>query len=331
MIQDRLWGASHAFDHPVAKWITIGVGVALVVALIIIGILSAAGVVKDPFRKELWKRTLAWAVLAPLMIVPVLLGAAWTILGVTLLSLACYSEFARATGLFREKLVSAVVGIGILAVNFAALDHWYGFFVALFPLTVIVIAATAILPDSPKGYLQRVGLGVLAFMLFGSSLAHVSYMANDKDYRPIILMLLLGVQLNDVFAFCTGKTLGHRKIVPHTSPGKTLGGHLGALVLTTPLIAVIAHYVFPDTDLDKPGWLILLGVIVSVSGQMGDLMISSIKRDIGIKDMGTAIPGHGGVLDRVNSVLLAAPAVFHYVGYFVGFGLDQPPRIMTGP
>lgn len=328
---DRFLGASRAFDHPVAKWISIGVGAAIVVALLIIAILSAVGVVKDPFRKELWKRTLAWAVMAPLMIAPVLLGPGWTVVAITLLSIACYSEFARATGLFREKLVSAVVGVGILAVNVAAFDHWYGFFVALFPLTVIVIAAASILPDSPKGYLQRVALGVLAFMLFGSSLSHVSYMTNDKDYRPIVLMLLLGVQLNDVFAFCSGKLIGRRKVVPNTSPNKTLGGHLGALVLTAPLIAVIAHYVFPGTALDKPGWLILLGVLVSVSGQMGDLMLSSIKRDLGIKDMGSTIPGHGGVLDRVNSVLLAAPAVFHYVGYFVGFGLDQPTRILTGP
>ena len=331
MIRERLLGWSHAFDHPVSRWISIGVGAALIVALLVIAILSATGRIRDPFRKELWKRTLAWGVMAPLLIGPVLLGAAWTILSITILSLACHREFARATGLFREKLVSAVVVLGILAVQFAALDHWYGFFVALFPLTVIIIAATSILPDSPKGYLQRVALGVLAFMLFGSSLGHISYMANDWNYRPIILMLLLGVQLNDVFAFISGKTLGRRKIVLHTSPNKTVAGHLGALVLTTPLVATIAHFIFAGTPLDRPLWLILLGAIVSLSGQLGDLMLSSIKRDIGIKDMGVLIPGHGGVLDRMNSVLLAAPAVFHYIGYFVGFGLDQPTRIFTGP
>jgi phosphatidate cytidylyltransferase len=59
-------------------------------------------------------------------------------------------------------------------------------------------------------------------------------------------------------------------------------------------------------------------------------MLSSIKRDIGIKDMGTSLPGHGGVLDRFNSLLLVAPAVFHFVGYFVGFGWDMPKRVITG-
>jgi phosphatidate cytidylyltransferase len=331
MTRERLFGAAHAFDHPVTRWITIGVGAVLFLAVLVIALLSLTGRVKDPLRMELWKRTLAWAVMAPIMIGPILLGAAWTILGVTILSLACYRELSRATGQFREKLVSAVVVLGILAVNFAALDDWYGFFVALFPLTVIVIAAVSILPDHPQGYLQRVALGVLAFMLFGSALAHISFIANDWSYRPIILMLLLGVQLNDVFAFVSGKLLGRRKIFPNTSPNKTVAGHVGALVLTTPLIATIAHFIFPGTALDHPFWLILLGVIVSVSGQLGDLMLSSIKRDLGIKDMGVTIPGHGGVLDRVNSLLLAAPAVFHYVRFFVGIGADQPIRIITGP
>ncbi|MGI9113598.1 MAG: phosphatidate cytidylyltransferase [Chthoniobacterales bacterium] len=69
-----------------------------------------------------------------------------------------------------------------------------------------------------------------------------------------------------------------------------------------------------------PVRLIGLGVIVSVAGQFGDLMVSSIKRDIGIKDMSAAIPGHGGLLDRFDSLLLVAPAVFHYVGYSAASG-----------
>ena len=87
---------------------------------------------------------------------------------------------------------------------------------------------------------------------------------------------------------------------------------------------------FRGTALDRPGCLILLGVIISVVGQLGDLMLSSVKRDLGIKDMGVTIPGHGGLLDRFNSLILVAPAAFHYIGYFLGIGLDQEARIFTG-
>ena len=104
---------------------------------------------------------------------------------------------------------------------------------------------------------------------------------------------------------------------------------LTALVLTTALVAWLAHLIFSGTRLDQPLELMGLGIIVSVVGQLGDLMLSSIKRDIGVKDTGVTLPGHGGLLDRFDSILLVAPAAFHYIGLFVGIGLDQPVRIIT--
>jgi phosphatidate cytidylyltransferase len=102
-------------------------------------------------------------------------------------------------------------------------------------------------------------------------------------------------------------------------------------VLTTLLAGVLGHYVFLGTRVDHPLWLGLLGVIISVVGQLGDLMLSSIKRDLGLKDMGATIPGHGGLLDRFDSLLLVAPAVFHYLVYFIGFALEgEPTRVITG-
>jgi phosphatidate cytidylyltransferase len=73
-----------------------------------------------------------------------------------------------------------------------------------------------------------------------------------------------------------------------------------------------------------------LGIIVSVVGQFGDLMLSSIKRDLGLKDTAKLIPGHGGLLDRFDGLILVAPAVFHYVSYFVDFTAGQPQRIFSG-
>ena len=99
----------------------------------------------------------------------------------------------------------------------------------------------------------------------------------------------------------------------------------------TPLVAYIAHNIFIGTPLDQFWVLLFLGALVSVAAQAGDLMLSSIKRDLGIKDMGTILPGHGGILDRYNSLLLVAPAVFHLIAYYHGFGLDQPTRLITGP
>jgi phosphatidate cytidylyltransferase len=326
---DRLFGWRHAFDHPVTVALLIGIGAILVAAPLTFVILSRIGVIGPDLRRELWLRYWSWLVLVPALVVPVLLGAAWTIAAVTLLSLFCYREYARATGLFREKFISLLVVLGILALSFATFDHWYDMFEALVPLTTGAIAALAVLADRPKGYIQRVALAIFGYLLFGCALGTLGYMANDPQYRPIILLILMAVELNDVFAYVSGKTIGHRKLAPNTSPGKTIGGALGALVLTTPLVAVGFHFIFPDTPLDRPIWLVLLGMLVSVLGQLGDLVLSSVKRDLGLKDTGATIPGHGGLLDRFDSLLLVAPAVFHFVGYFLGFGLYEPTRILS--
>jgi phosphatidate cytidylyltransferase len=138
--------------------------------------------------------------------------------------------------LFREKLLSLLIVAGILAVTFAVFDHWHVLFTALTPLTIAALLAAAILADQPKGYIQRVALSILGFGLFGACLGHLGYFANDANYRPKVILVLLSVQANDVFAFIVGRTLGRRRLCPNTSPHKTVAGALGALVLTTLLV-----------------------------------------------------------------------------------------------
>jgi len=322
--------APGAFAHPVTIALlaaTIGL---LLFAAAIIGVLSVTGRASPALRRELWLRLASWAVLLPLIIIPILAGRVWTIAAVTLLGLLCLREYDRATGLFREHLLTGVVALGILAVNFAALDHWYGFFVALWPLTVGLIAVASIPQDRPEGYIQRTALAIFAYMLFGAGLAHLGYMANDPGYRPWLLLLVLAVGLNDVAAFTSGKLIGGPKLLPATSPNKTIAGALGALTCTTAVVAFIGSFIFAGTPMDSLPLLILLGALVSIAGQCGDLMLSSIKRDLGIKDMGAVIPGHGGILDRFNSLLLVAPATFHLIHYAIGIGEGQPTRLLTG-
>ena len=326
----RLFGWRHAFDEPVVVLIVGVVGAGLVLAPLVIIAVDRAGWLDPAFKAELRGRYLSWLVITPVIVLPVLLGAAPTILAVALLSLLCYREFARTTGLFREKVMSALVVLGILAVTFAVADHWYRLFVAMTPIALAVLAAVSTSLDRPSGYIQRVALANFGFLLFGSCLGHLAYMANDTRFRSLILLLMFSVKLNDLFAYFVGQSLGGAKLLPLTSPDKTVSGSLGAAVLTTLLVFGLTGVMFPDGPMSGTVQRLALGLLISIAGQFGDLSVSAIKRDVGVNDTGTLVSGHGGVLDRANSLLFAAPTVFHYINYLVGIGADQATRSLTG-
>ncbi len=326
----RLFGFRHAFDEPLILLVISALCLGLTIAPLIIVVLDRAGRLSASLKSDLWQRYFSWMAMIPLVVVPVLIGAAWTILAVASLCLLCFREFAAATGLFRERLMSVLVVFGILGLTFAVADHWYRLFVALTPMSVVVIMAVSTSVNSPKGYIQRVALAIFGFILFGTCLEHLAYMANDRHYRTLILLLIFSVQLNDVFAYIVGKSLGGPKLLPQTSPNKTISGSLGAVVLTTLLVFFLSGIAFPEGRLAEPLQRVVLGFLISVAGQLGDLTLSAIKRNVGIKDMGAIIPGHGGVLDRANSLLLSAPVMFHIVNHFHEIGLDQATNLFSG-
>ena len=203
-------------------------------------------------------------------------------------------------------------------------------FTTTWAISICVIFLTALLADKPQGYIRRVSLSFIGFALFGISLGHLGFISNDHLFQPILLWILFCTALNDVFAYLCGKKFGKRKLLVNTSPNKTWAGAVGATLLTTTLAAVIGYFIFHDSPLAASYHLVALGLIISVLGQCGDLVISSIKRDLNIKDMASLIPGHGGLLDRFDSLLLSAPVLFHYINYFRGIGMDQPVQVITG-
>ena len=131
-----------------------------------------------------------------------------------------------------------------------------------------------------------------------------------------LLFLLFAVEINDVAAYTFGKLFGKRKLREEISPNKTLGGSVGAFSAAM-VLPWLLWFSFPSFE---PLHLVLTGIVVGIGGQLGDLVISYIKRDIGIKDMGTVIQGHGGILDRVDSMIFVAPIFFHMVRWFHGMG-----------
>ncbi|MBS0202134.1 MAG: phosphatidate cytidylyltransferase [Planctomycetes bacterium] len=324
---ERLFSPAHAFEHPVTVWLTVALGVALTVSPLVL--LTLGRRIAETRRQRLWSRWRSWLVLTLLLVGPILLGAAWTIVAICVLSLLCYREYARATGLFREKAISLTIVVGILLITFATMDNWYRLFMALTPLTITLILTVALFADRPQGYIQRTALGVLGFVLFGHGLGHLGHLANDVNFRPLILMVLVAAEMNVVFSYFVGRTLGHVPLCPNTSPKVTVAGVLGGLVLTTMLVMLLGTSVFRGTELANWHHLIVLGILISVVGQLGALIFASIKRDLGIKDFDVTIPGHGGLLDRFDRIVPMAAVVFHYVNYFVGVGAGQQVRIWT--
>jgi phosphatidate cytidylyltransferase len=330
-LSERHSGISQAFDHPVTVTLVAAIAIGLVIASVLVRVLYRARSIDESTHRELIARIRSWYVLSAAMVLPILLGAAWVWLFFLILSLFCFREFARATSLDKSRPEVCSVVAAILLTYFAVADNWMGLFSASGALGIALIFVVALLPDEPPGYLRRVSLAIIGFALFGISLGHLAFLSNDALFRPMLLWLLVCTELNDVFAYLAGKSFGRRKLLPKTSPNKTVAGALGAIVLTTLLAASVGHFVFQSTALDTLPHLIALGMMISILGQFGDLVVSSIKRDLGIKDMSDVIPGHGGLLDRFDSLLIVAPCVFHYINYFRGEGIgwDQPIRIIS--
>lgn len=133
----------------------------------------------------------------------------------------------------------------------------------------------------------------------------LSWIRLQADGAWLILLLLLIVWAADTGAYFAGKTFGKKKLAVHLSPGKTQAGLVGGLV-TAPLVALLAAMLMPITGID-PTKLIVLSVVTALVSVGGDLLISLHKRISGFKDSGNLLPGHGGILDRIDSLLVAAP------------------------
>ena len=290
----------------------------LAFAGIVLGALTLAG--KDV--SSIWKTYRGWLIMIPLVFGMIFLGRIATIIGVTLLAIFGFKEFARATGLYEDWWYTVVVYVAIMALGVASIvtdprlqtSGWYGVFMALPVYVVATIVLIPIIRNRAKGQLQRVALAIVGFVYFGWMFSHLGFLANSPYAYGYLLYLIFAVEINDVAAFTCGKLFGRHKLRENISPNKTIEGSLGAIAVSMTMPWLL-WFSFPHFE---PLHLILTGLIVGVGGQVGDLVISFIKRDIGIKDMGVVISGHGGILDRVDSMIFVAPIFFHMVRWFHG-------------
>jgi len=181
----------------------------------------------------------------------------------------------------------------------------------LIPLKMVIVGET-------QGFLKAAGTIHWGLMTTVFSLSHAAFLLALPDSgnpaagsAGLLLFLVFLTQFNDVMQFVWGKLAGRRKVIPKVSPGKTVAGFVGGVATTTLVAWLAAPYLTPLT-----GWQpVAAGLIIGIGGFVGDVTISALKRDLGIKDSGSLIPGHGGILDRVDSLTYTAPLFFHFVYY----------------
>lgn len=197
--------------------------------------------------------------------------------------------------------------------------EWYEMFIIFVPIYVFLfIPLRMVLIGDTKGFLRAAGMlhwGVMATVF---SISHVAYLlvlppapGAQVGGAALVLFLVVLTQINDVAQFLFGKAFGRHRAVPTVSPGKTYEGLLGGMLVTLGLALLLAPWLTPFNHWQAAA----AGLILSLGGFIGDVVISALKRDLGIKDSGTLLPGHGGILDRIDSLTYTAPLFFHFTAY----------------
>jgi len=197
--------------------------------------------------------------------------------------------------------------------------EWYGMFIIFIPVYLFLfLPMRMVIIGETKEFLRSAGTLHWGLMTLVFSISHVAYLLVLPPLENcviggagLVLYLVVLTQFNDVSQFIWGKLLGKHKIIPKVSPNKTWQGFLGGILNTTIFALLLSGFLTP---LSWP-LAIAAGLIIAIAGFIGDVTISAIKRDIGVKDSGNLLPGHGGILDRIDSLTYTAPLFFHFIYY----------------
>jgi phosphatidate cytidylyltransferase len=261
-----------------------------------------------------WRPIGTWLLMAPVIVGALWMGSVpWALL-VTVASVMAFAEYSRATGLRDEPALVALVTAGIVAANASAVLGWTDGLAAVPVVGVIGLTIVPVVRNRVDDMLRLLSLAILGLLFFGFFLAHLSLLGNGAWAVGLLLFVVLTTQLNDALAFMFGKLFGrHRWTV--LSPSKTVEGSLLAIAATLVLAIVQWPLAFP-----RASWweVAAMGLAVGIGGQLGDLTMALVKRTVGIKDFGTMLPGHGGITDRLNSLMVTAPLCAFLGGWLPG-------------
>ena len=306
---------------PQLVWVFAGV-LGLLAVSTLIGLVLRATIRKPEAQatiSNLNARIAAWWVMCVIFALTLLVGPIGSLVLFGLMSFLALREFvtllptrrADHRTLFWSFFIFTPLQYFLIAI------HWYGMFAILIPVyAFLFIPSRLAIAGDTQSFLDRAatiqwGLMVCVYCL---SYAPALLMLNIPGYAPdakLLLYLVLVDQLSDVLQYVWGKLVGRHKIAPIVSPNKTWEGFAGG-ILTATLVGTLLWWMTPF----RPAAAALVSFAITLMGFAGGLTMSAIKRDRGVKDYGALIKGHGGILDRMDSMCFAAPIFFHIVRYF---------------
>ena len=266
------------------------------------------------------QRIMAWWVMCVVFAVAVLTGGVGSIILFALLSFLALREFITLVDSGRADHRALLIAFFIaLPAQYVLVGiGWYGLFSILIPVDAfLLIPGVLAVVGETENFLQRTptiqwGLAVCVYAIsHAPALLLLDIPGYDGREALLLFYLVLVVQLSDVLQYVFGKLFGRHKIAPRVSPNKTWEGFAGGIVCAT-LIGTALWWATPFEPLEAAA----MSLLIALAGFLGGLVMAAIKRDRGVKDYGALIPGHGGVLDRIDSLTFAAPVFFHVTRFF---------------
>lgn len=270
---------------------------------------------KTTKMKNIVTRSLSGVVYVALIVAALLAGTYWFMALMALFAMLAVREFQTLTSsttgrsplrlLISTVDIAATVALCLITYEFMTAVVWDAVIIAIYLVVRVVISLYDTRPDA----FAAVGRSVLSVIYIGVPLA-LAALLNNMSHKPNHLMLIIFIMiwLNDTGAYCVGCTFGRHRLFERLSPKKSWEGFWGGLVFCVGAGAACSVALDSGSMVEWIG----LGLVVCVFSTWGDLFESLMKRSLGVKDSGHLIPGHGGILDRIDSLLLVAPACFVY-------------------
>lgn len=300
------------------------------IGLLVLGVLAVASVAVAVLQRarpennfsELAARVRAWWIMSMVFFAAIVVSNRLSLVFFGLMSFWAMKEYVtllKTRPADHHALVLTFLAIPVQYVWIALNPPWYGMFIIFIPIyMMLALPVRMVLSKDTKGFVESASQIQWGLMIFVFGLSHMAYLLtlstigdSAANGRTLVLFLVFVVEMSDVLQYIWGKTLGRHKIIPTVSPNKTWEGFLGGIA-SAMVLSLAIRFLTPFSI----GETLLVSFLITVAGFCGGAVMSAVKRDFGVKDFGSVIPGHGGMLDRVDSLCYAAPIFFHYVRYF---------------